>query len=64
MQRWDREKDINKIYGEQPWTEAHEDNIRILRKRVQLLTWSKVAFINLLIIYIRCKSESVILQAK
>ena len=38
MERWDREKDIKKIYGEQPWTEEHEDNIRILRKWVQLLT--------------------------
>ena len=64
MERWDGEKDIKKIYDEQPWTEAHKDNIRILRKWVQLLTWSKAAFINLLIIYIRCKSESVILQTK
>ena len=64
MERWDREKNIKKIYDEQPWTEAHEDNIRNLRKRVQLPPWSKAAFINLLIIYIRCKSESVILQAK
>ena len=64
MERWDREKDIEKIYGKQPWTEAHEDNVTILRKRVQLLTWSKTAFIDLLIIYIRCKSESVILQTK
>ena len=64
MERWDREEDIKTIYDEQPWTEAHKDNIRILRKWVQLLTWSKAAFINLLIIYIRCKSESVILQTK
>ena len=26
MERWDREKDIKKIYDEQPWTEAHKDN--------------------------------------
>ena len=40
IERWDREKGIRKIYDDQLWTEANEDNMRILRKQMQLLTLS------------------------